>query len=328
MSLPWFQPISQMLLEAFKSERLAHGLLIDAPHGSGKLAYAYQIVNWLICINRSEADINACGQCKSCQLFNASSFPDFYLLDRLVDNKGKSKQSIGIDQVREVTEKLTRAPQLNGWRIAVIRSVTDLTTAAFNALLKTLEEPGHKTLIILLADNLQQVPATVRSRCQILKPQLPQQPSVDWIMNQSDQFSEIDCIKALNLSANAPLKALELLQTNSIEEAAKISSCLIELFEAKLKVSDAVELLETNVELWTHLARFFSLLVKQLATKEPMKPCFLQLDSKFVFGLYDKVVAYQKAQFAGSNLQSRIQLQAILVQWYEKGRKLTVLSNG
>ena len=134
---PWFNTISDSLSQAYLNNRMPHALLIAAPEHSGKQEYAVALAQSLLCQSSKELQ-PYCGECKSCQLITAQSHPDYYWVDRLVDNKGKQKKSIGIDQIRALTNKLQDTAQLGGWRVAIIGSVSAMTTASFNSLLKKL----------------------------------------------------------------------------------------------------------------------------------------------------------------------------------------------
>ena len=323
---PWFQSIEQQVLKSVNANRLAHGLLLDAPAGSGKLDFARELAQWLLCNQSNDHQVSGCGTCKSCQLFSAESHPDYYLLDRLVDSKGKSKQSIGIDQIRTLTEKLIASPQLSGWRVAVIRSVGDLTSASFNALLKTLEEPGKNTLLILLTHNLQKVPATIKSRCQILKPELSLQSIAGWVKNKFPDVNDQVLKEILKDCDNAPLKAVSLIESEFTAEKSSFYRQMDDLLTNKVTPNEVLNVIELNSNLWLILSGYFQQKASMKLTTEQAQGILSALDIHFVFELYDQVIAFQKGQFAGSNLQEKLQFQAILIKWYEIGRKLIHIS--
>ncbi|TQV87394.1 hypothetical protein [Aliikangiella coralliicola] len=327
--LPWFKHCFEHIESSYRSGRLAHGILVAAPDGSGKTIFAETLVKSLFCRESHSQLASPCNQCKSCHLIDAGTHPDFHLVERLVDNKGKQKSSIGIDQIRQLTAKLTDQAQLDGWRVALITSVSAMTTASFNALLKTLEEPGDKTLLILLCDNLQKVPATIRSRCQILQPELKTSISKPWIMEKAGE-SEAVVSEALRNCYNAPLSALNYIQQDGHSTQQSLYQSLDQVLQNQLTPSEFLQSVPvSDNEMWDALGNYFysaSLLAMGTNKEQLNRANYQQLPDKLIFNLYSKIVDYKRAQFSGSNLQSKLQLQAILIQWFEAGRKIINIS--
>lgn len=319
--LPWFKQNLFTLTQAYDNKRLPHGMVIAAPAGSGKRFFANQLIKSLICDTSRDKLQAFCGNCKSCLLFDADTHPDFYLLDRLTDNKGKQKKSIGIDQVRHLTSKLADMPQLGGWRVALITSVSALTTASFNALLKTLEEPGNNTLLVLLADNLQTIPATVKSRCRIIQPELRPDMLRTWLINVSNK-STMDVEHALKSCFNAPLKAKDFLLNGGLEQEQRFYQLCDQLLANKITPQELIEKSEIDGEqLWILLAGYYYHVEQSILIDDKTNQ-YQHLPTKLPFQLYAKVIEYNRAQFSGSNLQSNLQIQTILIQWFEIGRKI------
>nr|WP_309247250.1 DNA polymerase III subunit delta' [Shewanella sp. VB17] len=127
----------------------------------------------------------ACGFCKACLLVEANSHPDFYHV--VADG-----HQIKVDQIRELCQKLTSTSQQGGWRVAVISHSEKLNTAAANALLKTLEEPGKQTLLLLQSDAPSRLMATISSRCQRLHFQAPSHDEIKaWLAQNSELTSDV-----------------------------------------------------------------------------------------------------------------------------------------
>ncbi|WP_444998557.1 DNA polymerase III subunit [Aliikangiella sp. IMCC44359] len=317
---PWFEKSTDKLQQAFENKRLPHGLLIVSPQMSGKSEYALTITKRLLC-EQYDGLSDYCDQCKSCLLINSKTHPDFYFIERLVDNKGKQKKSIGIEQIRTLTDKLVDTPQLGGWRVAVIRSVTAMTRGAFNALLKTLEEPKSNTLLILLADNAQKVPATIRSRCQIVVPELVESTMVEWLVtNTGKTIAEIK--QALKSCYSAPLAAKSYLENNGEFTEQQTFKMLDKILLNQLSPSEFFARAELDDEdLANVIANYFYQAEVICATSQE-KHQYAALPPKILFNLYAKVLEYNRAQHAGSNLQAKLQFEAILIQWFEIGRKI------
>ncbi len=346
---PWFDTTIESLKQAYDNNRLPHAVLLAAPEESGKRDFTRALANSLLC--RAHEPLTApCGHCKACQLFSSATHPDFYYIDRLTDNKGKQKKSIGVDQIRLLTKKLSEKPQAGGWRIALVSSVSAMTTASFNALLKTLEEPGEQTLLILLSENIQNVPATIRSRCQIIKPAFSADLSVKWLLKNS-QTTEEQAFDALQKCYFAPLAARDYLNNNGAEERKRHFSHFDEVLKNQQTPQDALNniSLESN-QLSNLMADYFYEVAVNKAglsgesdqqvgseerasavdrnKKNSTADILTKIPQRLIYQLYDKLVDYNRAQSEGSNLQAKLQFEAILIQWFEIGRKISHYSRG
>lgn len=144
---PWLRPAYEKLVESYQAGRGHHALLIQALPGMGDEALCYALSRYLLC--QQPEGHKSCGHCRGCQLMQAGTHPDYYTL---TPDKGKS--SLGVDAVREVSEKLYEHSRLGGAKVVWIADAALLTDAAANALLKTLEEPPEQTWFLLPARSL------------------------------------------------------------------------------------------------------------------------------------------------------------------------------
>ncbi|MCC6422722.1 MAG: DNA polymerase III subunit [Phycisphaerales bacterium] len=171
----------QLLCRAYRANRLPHGLIFSGPSGIGKATTATALATLFLCPNpiipKNDHEIpTPCGQCESCRLCAADKHPhpDFHLvykeLIRFHDKTGKSKGiNLSIDVIRaELIEPAAHKPNLNHGKIFIIEQADTMTSAAQNAMLKTLEEPSEQSLIILLTDQPTYLLPTIRSRCQLI----------------------------------------------------------------------------------------------------------------------------------------------------------------
>jgi DNA polymerase-3 subunit delta' len=201
-ALPWHARACDRLSAAVSTGRMPHGLLLQGPVGVGKERFASALAAALFCTGRGDR-LEACGRCNECALSRAGTHPDVRWVRPLED-----KKSIGVDQVREVCEQLAMTSMRSGYRVAVIVPAEKMTPNAQNALLKTLEEPGPSTLLILVSARPSSLLPTLRSRCQRIEIARPGQvAALQWLEATLGRTAPE---RLLGLAGGAPLKALML----------------------------------------------------------------------------------------------------------------------
>lgn len=203
----WRQIISRAKLGS-----LPHSLLLTGLPGLGKFDFAVELANSLFC-KQPDEEGHSCGQCRTCLLLKAGTHPDFHI----VSPEEKSKV-IKIDQIRDFCNVMAHKSQLGGYRVAILSPAESMNTSAANALLKTLEEPGERTLIMLVSSQPGYLPATIRSRCQKIEFGLPDyNTSKNWLEKQGVTG---DIKLLLNLSLKTPLTALATFNDGHLQERA------------------------------------------------------------------------------------------------------------
>ncbi len=145
-----------VLKNALKEGRVAHAYLFAGPRGTGKTTIARILAKRLNCLNPKESE--PCGDCVHCQAFAAKASLDLIEID--------AASNRGIDEIRALKDRISLAPTSGKYKIYIIDEVHMLTKEAFNALLKTLEEPPAHAKFILATTELHKVPDTIKSRCQ------------------------------------------------------------------------------------------------------------------------------------------------------------------
>lgn len=207
---PWLTTDYQKIIHAFQRGLGHHALLFKGDAGLGIEELILHIAAFLLCQSHGE---RPCGKCHQCRLYQANNHPDFY---RLASIEGKD---IGVDQVREVLDKLTQSAQQGGNKVIFIDNVNRLTDAASNAILKNLEEPRPNTYFLIKNEQGLPLLPTIYSRCQpwlIATPAMTQ--TMTWLQAQLPHIS-IDILKsALCMSAYRPLSALNFVQENLLEK--------------------------------------------------------------------------------------------------------------
>ncbi|MGE5415759.1 MAG: DNA polymerase III subunit gamma/tau [Acidobacteriota bacterium] len=144
------------LTNAVKEGKLSHAYLFSGPRGTGKTSVAKILSKAVNCPNQTEGE--PCNECSSCKDINSGAFMDVIEID--------AASNRGIDEIRDLREKVRVMPAQGKKKVYIIDEVHMLTTEAFNALLKTLEEPPDSVMFVLATTESQKIPATVLSRCQ------------------------------------------------------------------------------------------------------------------------------------------------------------------
>src|SRR4030043_1785207 len=150
------RPIPQTLQNAISQNRVAHAFLFTGARGVGKTATARILAKALNC--EKGPSINPCNQCTSCKEISAGNSMDVIEID------GASNR--GIDEIRELKENVRYTPAKSRYKIFIMDEVHMLTREAFNALLKTLEEPPSHIIFVFATTEPTKIPATILSRCQ------------------------------------------------------------------------------------------------------------------------------------------------------------------
>lgn len=223
---PWLRPPFEQLIGQYQAGRAHHALLLHALPGMGDDALIYALCRWLMC---EHPDGNkSCGHCRGCQLMQAGTHPDYYVV---TPEKGKS--SLGIDPIRQVTEKLYSRAGRGGARIVWIPDAECLTEAAANALLKTLEEPPENCWFFLGCREPARLLITLRSRCLYWYLAPPDEAyGLAWLSREMP-LDTTQLQTALRLSTGAPGEALRLLQPETWKRRTAVCTKLGEAIQQR-----------------------------------------------------------------------------------------------
>ncbi|MEX1222642.1 MAG: hypothetical protein WEA82_11115 [Idiomarina sp.] len=206
MRYPWLRELWLQLLDDARHDRLAHAHCVPWRLDAASDVLIGNLSQWLLC---QQPTSKACGTCKSCLLMKAGNHPD------LIEVGDAEQASIGVDQIRKLTQQLSQTANQSGRKLAVIKYADKLTLAAANALLKTLEEPTANTFLVLAAERPMQLLPTLRSRMRMHRfPSFVGDELKQWLEQYGEQpLAADDAI--LRAWPEAPLKALAQLQQRS-----------------------------------------------------------------------------------------------------------------
>jgi DNA polymerase-3 subunit gamma/tau len=149
--------VVQTLRNAVTADRVAHAYLFAGPRGTGKTSTARLLAKAVNC-TEDELSSRPCNQCAFCKALNEGRFLDLIEID--------AASNTSVDDVRDLRDKINFSPNQGRYKVYIIDEVHMLSTAAFNALLKTLEEPPSHAIFVLATTEAHKIPATVVSRCQ------------------------------------------------------------------------------------------------------------------------------------------------------------------
>lgn len=201
--LPWHADAWARLQSRRARDAMAHALLLCGAPGLGKREFAQRFVRGLLC--ETPVDGDACGHCRACLLLAAGSHPDWVTVSLGLRRDGTPRSEIVVEQIRELSSRLAMSSQFGGWQVACIDPADAMNAAAANALLKTLEEPSARTLLVLVADAPWRLPQTIRSRCQRVDFELPStEQALAWLQAQGVD----DAVLALQAASGNPGLAL------------------------------------------------------------------------------------------------------------------------
>ena len=269
------QVVATTLRQAVEQGKISHAYLFSGPRGTGKTSVAKIFAKSMNCPNQKDGE--PCNDCYICQAITEGSLEDVIEIDAASNN--------GVDEIRDIRDKSTYAPSLAKHKVYIIDEVHMLSTGAFNALLKTLEEPTENVVFILATTELHKIPATILSRVQRFEFKSIKTQDIighiEWILEQEGIDFEKEGVQIIARRAEGGMRdalsildqALSLTQENRLttdiaeEITGSISLGALDAYVAALIAHDAVTALD-NLNLifdsGKNMARFVTDLLQYL----------------------------------------------------------------
>jgi DNA polymerase-3 subunit delta' len=340
--LPWHEDAFRHLRNLHETQRLGHAWLFTGHQGIGKLALATAFSQSLFCT--APKDGKACGMCADCLLFavegrsdthsDLRGHPDFRVVQ-------PEKALIKVEQVRDTIDFAQNTSRRGGMKVVVFEPAEAMNLNAANALLKLLEEPPQRTLLLLISHQPGLLLATIRSRCQALRCTLPPTDmAVRWLESQNLPG---DAALALQRAGGAPLRALAENAAGAQTERLQILSCLQGLTGGNLQPVEAAKKCEkfdiaASIDYQLACAADLSACVQgarplqdaalnalaeqlRLATQPAAFP-------RLLHRLYGELQEARRVATASNNANQQLILEALFGRWLQLGQRSRAQASG
>ncbi|MCR9104705.1 MAG: hypothetical protein NXI15_05375 [Gammaproteobacteria bacterium] len=299
--LPWHDTDWQALLPLIATQRLPHALLLSGAAHTGKSAFALALARYLLC--EAQTGTANCGECHPCQLSAAGSHGDLLW----VEPHEKSKV-VKIEQVRQAVTFTHGTASFGDNKVLVFAPANAMNVNAYNALLKSLEEPSAGTYLLLVCDSLQGIPATIRSRCHQLHLRSPDlEAATHWLAGCTGD--EAIARQALALTDSRPVLAQSLYLENRLEDFGRQKLALRRLFTGEaplLEISQTLSEQEPEAFVMLYLGEL------QRAVRTLTASQLVSEQGRKLFELLDTAQSMQRALQAGANPGRQLVLDLFL----------------
>ena len=313
--LPWQQQTWHSLAQRFPN--IPHGLLFYGKQGCGKQQFAAQFSKWLLCTDKQPQA--ACGHCPSCHWIAAGTHPQLKLINAEFDEKKQTFSAIKIEQIREINHFIEQ--KVDGWRLIVIQPAQKMNIAAANALLKTLEEPGERVLLLLLCESPLQLAATIRSRLQhFALDRLSHSHAMDYLQQQG-MADDVNTQMSLALAENMPLQAYAFTQSAWYAKRQDFFESLLRLVKDKNKPLKWSSQWAKTLEIRDIIVILRYIIVDCVSYKlqQPIKQCDVaisELASEYCLEQLFEIYKYinQTTVMLNQNIQAQLILDQLAIQ--------------
>jgi DNA polymerase-3 subunit delta' len=278
-------------IDALERGRLHHAWLLTGPEGVGKATLAYRMARRLLGA-RPEPSQGLLGAAPSdvvSRQVAARSHPDLMVLERLTDD-GKARKSIPVDEARQLPEFFSTTPAVSPYRVAIIDAADDLNVNAANAVLKTLEEPPPRGVILLISHAPGKQLPTIRSRCRRLAVPAPGIEAAAEMVERMADVPHRDAERLARMAHGAPGKALQLAAAKAIE----VDDAANEILRGLPKIDEGALLAMADTFRGADGMARFELLMNRLADQVRIFAVQVAADGKNSSGLDRWAAAWER----------------------------------
>lgn len=303
--------IVKTLKNSIKSNKISHAYIFSGPRGTGKTSTAKVFAKTINCLN--SVDGNSCDKCSKCLEFNDN--PDVIEIDAASNN--------GVNEIRELKNSITVLPTNSKYKIYIIDEFHMITTEAFNALLKTLEEPPSHVIFIMATTDIQKVPITILSRCQRFD---FKKLTVNDIFSYLKKVAKLENIKI----TDEALKEISYISDGGMRDALSVLDQLNNVENREITLNDVNNLLgNVSTQTINNLAnslidnnkKDISRIIKELNDKGTDYKVFIE---KLILKLKDEALKYK---FDNNNIEIFDKLKNLMFELVNKMDNLKNLSN-
>jgi len=320
--LPWHQESWERFQWLKQFKKIPHAIMLYGAPGLGKMHFARMLTRSLFCLQPSSQEL-ACGLCKNCILISAQTHPDYQ------EVIAQEKEAIKIEDIRGIQSKLFHSAQQGGWKVILISPAEAMTLGAANALLKILEEPPANTVFLLVTTALQQLPATIRSRCEKWAfPGVAENLALAWLQENKSGNNEIELLALLRQNNHAPLAVMNLLSTE-VKESPEVLLNEFNDFQAqKLSLTElAARWSKYNLPRVLQFFLHYSvdiLRINYAGEKAVLHFCHHSVELKQIapkisitklFAFYDALVRIGHDCAQVTNLNKQLLLEQLMLKW-------------
>jgi DNA polymerase-3 subunit delta' len=310
VSLPWLKGNIAQFIPLVKQQRIPHAILLSAARGMGKVELAKEMAQLAMCENVTGD--GACFQCSACELLKAGNHTDLTVI--------KAENTvIKVSQIRKLTSDVVLTSSKNQYKVIIIEEAEKMNLSSANALLKTLEEPPQKVLIILTTNEVGRLLPTIKSRCVKINIQpISHDVASHWLVSQVKSNTD-DIDFALFLADNSPLLAYSILQNKTLDDVKNMVEDLIALQQQSVALLDVSKKWYSNN--WHYNLKYVSvILLNDLALKNGLKSnnkrefCFNMNVHEYGLLAFIKSI-HQFSKRLELPLKVELQLEKLLLTW-------------
>jgi DNA polymerase-3 subunit delta' len=315
---PWLEKPWQQLQRLAVRQKMPHALLLSGTLGIGKWQLAQHLAHALLC-QQPLTPLAACGHCRSCELLAIGNHPDLFAVQADTE-----RGNIKIDQVRSVATFINQTPHTASQQVVLLHPAEAMNLAASNALLKTLEEPSPNSVLILVTHQITSLPATIRSRCQLIRCPAPSDKELQqWLAQTMPEQSASEVQDFIGLTSLSDLSP----QTLSTQRE-HFAKDLQQYFTQEVSSPECVKhMLDKNTALevvhwlqcWLQACLQQKLLFNVVDNKNGQylpKSMNLDLSVDDLFAFYDRVLQTKRLFISAHHVNQQLQLEKLLENFY------------